>query len=58
MLSLHLNNFQRSFSECKQDFSLMVTLYDINLCYYFYILSKYFSKVILTTEKVVTATLK
>ena len=51
MLSLHLNNFQRSFSD-------MVTLYDINRCYYFYILSKHFSKVILTTEKVVTATLK
>ena len=36
----------------------MVTLYGINLCYYFYFLSSHFSKVILTTEEVITATLK
>ena len=36
----------------------MVTLYGINLCYYFYILASHFSKVILITEEVITATLK
>ena len=36
----------------------MLTLYGISLCYYFYILSGHFSKVILTTEEVITATLK
>ena len=36
----------------------MLTLYDINVCYYFYIISNHFSKVILTTEEVITATLK
>ena len=46
------------FSENQQDFSLMLTLYGINVCYYFYILWSHFSKVILTTEEVITATLK
>ena len=36
----------------------MLTLYGINVCYYFYILWSHFSKVILTTEEVITATLK
>ena len=50
--------FPMFFSEYKQDFSLMVTLYGIYLCYYLYILSSHFSKVILTTEELITATLK
>ena len=36
----------------------MLTLYRINVCYYFYILWCHFSKVILTTGEVITATLK
>ena len=36
----------------------MLTLYGINVCYYLCILSSHFSKVIFTTEKVITATLK
>ena len=36
----------------------MLTLYDINACYYFYIFWCHFSKVILTTGDVITATLK
>ena len=36
----------------------MLTLYGINVCYYIYILCRHFSKVILTTEGVITATLK
>ena len=36
----------------------MVTLYGINVCFYFYILRSHFSKVILTTEEVITAILK
>ena len=36
----------------------MLTLYSINLRYHFYIFSSHFSKVILTTEEVITATLK
>ena len=36
----------------------MLTLYGINVCYYLYIFSSHFSKVIFTTEKVITATLK
>ena len=36
----------------------MLTLYGINVCYYFYILWSHFSKVILTTEEVITATTK
>ena len=35
----------------------MLTLYGINVCYYFYILWSHFSKVILTTEEVITAIL-
>ena len=34
--------FPTFFSEYKQDFSLMLTLYGINLCYYFYIFSSNF----------------
>ena len=41
------------FSENKQDFSLMLTLYGIND--YFYILWSRFSKMVLTTEEVITA---
>ena len=36
----------------------MLTLYGINACYYFYILWSHFSKVIFTTEEVITATFK
>ena len=36
----------------------MLTLYGINVCYYFYILWSHFSKVILTTEEVITAIFK
>ena len=36
----------------------MLTLYGIHFSYYFYILWSHFSKVILTTEEVITATLK
>ena len=36
----------------------MLTLYGINVCYYFYILWGHFSKVILTTEEVITAIFK
>ena len=36
----------------------MFTLYSINVCYHFYIVWSDFSKVILTTEEVITATLK
>ena len=46
------------FREYQQNISLMLTLYSINVFYYFYILRSYFSKVILTTEKVITAALK
>ena len=35
----------------------MLTLYGIKVCYYFYILWRHFSKVILTTEEVIIATL-
>ena len=45
--------FPTFFSECQQDFSLMLTLYGINVCYYFYILWSHFSKVILTTEEMI-----
>ena len=53
-----MNNFQRFLSEYQQAFSLMLTLYDINVCYYFYILWSHFAKVILTTEEVITAIFK
>ena len=53
-----MNNFQRFLSQYQQDFSLMLTLYGINVCYYFYILWSHFSKVILTTEEVITANFK
>ena len=33
----------------------MLNLYGINVCYYFYILWSHFSKMILTTEEVITA---
>ena len=36
----------------------MLTLYGINVCYYFYILWSHFSKVFLTTEEVITAIFK
>ena len=36
----------------------MLTLYGINICYYFYILWSHFSQVILTTEEVITAIFK
>ena len=36
----------------------MLTLYGINICYHFYILWSHFSKVILTTEEVITAIFK
>ena len=36
----------------------MVALYGINVCFYFFILWSHFSKVILTTEEVITAILK
>ena len=36
----------------------MLTLYSINVCYYCYILWSHFLKVILTTEEIITATLK
>ena len=42
-------------SEYQQDFSLMLTLYGIIFLYYFYILCSHFSKMILTTEEVITA---
>ena len=53
-----MNNFQRFIGQYHHDFSLMLTLYGINVCYYFYILWSHFSKVILTTEEVITATTK
>ena len=53
-----MNNFQRFLCQYQQDFSLMLTLYGINVCYYFYILWSHFSKVILTTAEVITPTLK
>ena len=50
--------FKTFFIEYQQDFiSLMLTLYDINVCYYDYIFCSYFSKLIVTTEEVITATL-
>ena len=36
----------------------MLTLYGVNVCYYFSILWIHFSKVILTTEEVITAIFK
>ena len=36
----------------------MLTLYGINICYCFHILWSHISKVILTTEEVITTTLK
>ena len=36
----------------------MLILYGINVCYYFYILWSHFSKVILTTEEVITGIFK
>ena len=36
----------------------MLTLYGINVCYYGYIFWNHFSKLTLTTEEVITATLK
>ena len=36
----------------------MLTVYSINVCYYFDILWSHFLKMILTTEEVITATLK
>ena len=53
-----MNNFQLFLSEYQQAFSLMLILYGINIYYYFYILWSHFSKVILTTEKVITAIFK
>ena len=47
--------FTTFFSENQQDFSLMLTLYGINVCYYFYILWGHFSKMIMTTEELITA---
>ena len=46
------------FSGYQQDFSLILTLHGINVCYYFYILWNHFSKVILTTGEVITSTFK
>ena len=54
--SLHLNSFQRFSSEYQQDFSLMLSFYGIDVCDHFYILRHHFSKVILTTDEVITAT--
>ena len=34
----------------------MSTIYSLNACYYYHILWSHFSKVILTTEEVITAT--
>ena len=34
----------------------MLTLYGISVCYYFYILWSLFSKLILTTDELITAT--
>ena len=42
-------------NEYQHDFLLMLTLYGINVCYDFYILWNLFSKMILTTEEVITA---
>ena len=67
VLTCHLqsvNNYQRFFSEYKQDFSLMVTLYvvvilateDVFTATVKVILAT--KKVILPTEEVITATLK
>ena len=53
-----MNNFQRFLSEYQQAFWLMLILYGINVCYYFYIPWSHFSNVILTTEKVITAIFK
>ena len=50
-----MNNFQRFSSEYQQEFSLMLTSYGINICYCFYFLWSHISKLILTTEKVITA---
>ena len=36
----------------------MLTLCGRNVCYYFYVLWGHFSKVILSTEEVITSTLK
>ena len=48
--------FKRFFCEYQQNFiSLMLTFYGINVCYYVYISWSHFSKLILTTEEVITA---
>ena len=53
-----MNNL-RFFSEYLQDFiALMLTSYGINVCYYAYIFWSHSSKLILTTEEVITPTLK
>ena len=49
ILSLYMNNFQRFFSEYKQDFSLMLILYGLNVSYYLYILWCHFANVITAT---------
>ena len=41
-------------NEYQQDFLLMLPLYGINVCYDFYILWNHFSKMIFTTEEVIT----
>ena len=46
------------FSEYKQDFSLMLIVYDINVCYHFYILWCHFSKMITATLKVISGPTK
>ena len=72
ILSFYMNYFQRFLSEYKQDFSLLLILYGIHVCYYFHSLWCHFSKgitatlwiisatkkVILTTEEVITTPLK
>ena len=48
--------YEQFISEYKQDVSLMLILYGINVCYYFYILWCHISKV--TTGEVTATTLK
>ena len=51
--------FATFFSEYQQDFILLIlTLYGTNVCYYVYISWSHHLKLILTTEEVITATLK
>ena len=61
MLTLHfIPPFEQfpAFSERPARLIAHITLYGINVSYYFYILWSHFSKVILTTEEVITSIFK